>query len=332
MSVAAFLAELRSRDIRVWANGDQLRCNAPAGALAPELREQLRQRKSDILDFLHAAEALAHQQRAIVPLQARGNRTPIFAVAGHNGDVFCYRALAQQLGDDQPFYGLQPPGLDGQSEPLASVEELAAYFAGQIRGFQPNGPYVIAGYCAGGTIALELARQLLHDGAGITVLALFGSPFPTSYRFLPQLRQLLVQQVQRVTMHARALASRSWGERRPYIVEKLRQSKARRDTVEAGELDPALVLRARVEQATVAAVRRYKPGFFDGRAALLLPNREWVCSGDTVLRWRSVARDTEQYFGPDDCNGDVMLREPYVSGTAELFRQCRERSAMANSA
>ena len=29
MSVATLLAELRSRDMEIWADGDQLRCNAP---------------------------------------------------------------------------------------------------------------------------------------------------------------------------------------------------------------------------------------------------------------------------------------------------------------
>ena len=37
--VPALLAELRSRDIHVWADGDRLRCNAPADVLTPELRD-----------------------------------------------------------------------------------------------------------------------------------------------------------------------------------------------------------------------------------------------------------------------------------------------------
>jgi len=52
MSVAAFLADLRRRDIRVSADGDRLRCNAPASVVTAELRDQLRRRKSEILEFL----------------------------------------------------------------------------------------------------------------------------------------------------------------------------------------------------------------------------------------------------------------------------------------
>ena len=51
MSVAAFLSELRSRDIQVSAAGGELRCSAPPGALSTELRDELRRRKNEILEF-----------------------------------------------------------------------------------------------------------------------------------------------------------------------------------------------------------------------------------------------------------------------------------------
>jgi len=327
VSVPAFLAELGSRDIRIWADGDRLRCSAPSGALTPELRDQLQQRKDDILEFLRSGEALARQPRAIVPLQPNGSRTPVFAVPGHNGDVFCYRTLVRHLNDDQPFYGLQPPGLDGQSVPRTRVEDLAGYFATQIRAFHPEGPYIVAGFCTGGTIAFELARQLLQHGAAVSVLALFGAAYPTSYRFLPQLRQHVNHQVQRVVKHARALGSALAEGRRSYIADKLRQRELRRTAERAAALDPVLAERAKVERATVAAVRRYVPGHFAGRVSLFLPDRKWTRSADAPLRWRSVAQCSEQYFGPEGCNGDTMLREPYAAAFAGLFRQCCEKHA-----
>jgi thioesterase domain-containing protein len=326
VSVVALLAELRGRGVQVWPDGGQLRCNAPAGVLTPELRDTLRQNKSDILEFLCSAEALARQERAIVPLQPHGERVPVFGVAGHNGDVFCYRALAQHLGNDQPFFGLQPPGLDGQSEPIACVEDLAAYFVAQILAFRPDSPYVIAGYCAGSTIAFELARQLLQHGAAIKFIALFGGRYPTSFRVLPYLGLRLAHHVERVRTHARALASLPYRERRRYVTEILRRYSASRDTSHVAASDPVLALRARVEAATVVAVRRYTPRYFAGRVSLFLPNKQWLCSGYGLRRWRSVAQDIEEYCGPDGCEGELLLREPYVAGTAELFRRCREKS------
>ena len=325
MSLQAFLADLHRLGIQLWADGDRLHCNAPTGLLTPQLREQIQQRKSEILAFLRTAKALARQQRAIVPLQPHGSRTPVYAVAGHNGDVFAYRTLVQHLGNDQPFFGLQPPGLDDDSEPLAYVEALAGYFATQIREFQPAGPYIIAGYCAGGGIAFELARQLQRSGATISFLALFACPFPTSFRFGAQLAQRLKQEVARVGKHARALTAFSSEERHRYISEKLRSRKARRKAESAAALDPVLVVRAKVARATIKAVRRYTPGRFSGRVGLFLPNREWLHSGAAPLRWRSVAGGVEEYYGPDNCNPELLLIGPDGPAIAKLFRQFRDR-------
>jgi natural product biosynthesis luciferase-like monooxygenase protein len=324
--IYSFLAKLRDRDIHISAEGERLRCSAPAGALTPELRDELQQRKSEILKFLHSAGAISRQQRAIVPLQSRGNHTPIFGVAGHNGDVFCYRALAKHLGDDQPFFGLQPPGLDGQSQPLTRVEDLAAYFAAQIRAFQPNGPYVIAGYCSGGTIAFELARQLLRDAAPLKALVLFGSPFPTWYRFLPQLRQRMDYQLKRVIKHARVMAPLPIREQRSYITEKLRNRRLQSAAEKPSAPDPVILQREKLGEATLAAIRRYEPRPFAGRLSLFLPN-QWQCPPEVLVQWQSVAPQIEQYFGPDGCTGDTMLREPHASAFAELFKQCRTKLA-----
>jgi len=321
--VPAFLEELRSRDIRVWADGDQLRCTAPTGVLTPELREQLRQRKTDIVEFLRSAQTRARQERAIVPLQPQGTRAPIFGVPGHNGDVFCYRFLAQQLGNDQPFFGLQPPGADGQREPLTCIEDLAAYFAAQILAYRPDSPYVITGYCAGGTIAFELARQLLEQGATIRFVALFTSPYPTAYRALSQLRQRVAGEVERVSTHARALLSLSNRERRQYIIQRLRDEKARRSAPPAPP-DAVAILRAKVEAATIVGLCRYTPRHFDGRLSLFLPNKGWLRPGIPLLRWKRVARETEKYVGPDGCHGDYMLLEQHVPVFADLFRGGRD--------
>jgi thioesterase domain-containing protein len=329
VKVSDLLAELGRRDIHVWGDGDRLRCNAPAGALTPDVRDQLRDRKGEILEFLRTAEAVARQQPAIVPLQPGGTRTPFFGVPGHTGDVFSFVDLAKRLGDDQPMFGLQPPGLDGHREPLTRVEDLAAYFAAQIRSFRPDGPYIIAGYCAGGAIAYELARQLVEQGATVDFLALFGCPFPTTYRVLPTLVERTTYWTRRVVLHVQALANlRSFEARRRYVAERIRGrvEELRKERV-AAESDAVLALRARLSEATIAALRRYTPPRYSGRVCLFLPHRAWLRSEAAPLRWRTVAGDTETYFGPDNCNGPLMLLEPDAPAFADLFTRCRERNA-----
>jgi thioesterase domain-containing protein len=271
VNVQELLEDLHKRDIQVWAEGDRLRCSAAFGMLTPELRERLKEHKREILEFVSAA-AVAQQQRAVVPLQPRGGRTPVFAVAGHNGDVFCYRTLVQHLGDDQPFFALQPPGLDSQSEPVSCVEDLAQYFADQIWMSHSGGPYIIAGYCAGGSIAFELARELQERGGRVRFVAMFGCPYPTFYRFLVPRAW-----ARRVVRHTRDFAAlSSLEERRRYLEAKaqvllnvVRASKA------SQELDPVASMRSRVERATVTAASRYTPSRFAGRLQLFLPNKQW---------------------------------------------------------
>jgi thioesterase domain-containing protein len=316
VNAATFLSELRRRDIQVWAVGGQLHCTAKAGALTPELREALRRHKSDILKALAGAQALAAQERAIVPLQRKGSRVPVFGVPGHNGDVFCYRALAHHLGAEQPFYGLQPPGLDGAEPPLTNVADLAAFFAGQIRAFHRHAPCVIAGYCAGGTVAFELAQQLSRSGTEVSLLALFGSPYPACFTVSSQLRQRAGLEAARIATLARELVSRSPDAFGRYLADRLRRRRERLATRQAAVTDPVLGRRANVERATLDAVRAYAPSPYHGRVALVLPSRHWV----DAQRWRRVASAVEEHYGPDGCCSRDMLREPNAGAIATIFR------------
>jgi thioesterase domain-containing protein len=322
VSAAALLSELRRREIQLRAEGSELRCSAPAGALTPELREELRRHKADLLALLASVQALVSQARAIVPLQRNGTRTPIFAVPGHNGDVFCYRALARSLGEDQPFFGLQPPGLDGEREPLTRVEDLATYFAAQIRAFRPdNLCLIIAGFCAGGTVAFELAQQLLASGAEVQLLALFGSPHPQYFRRRAQRWHRAAQELTRFARHARRLLTLPLSECWRYIGAELRERRARLEAVRSAALDPVLALRAKVEAATLAAVCAYTPRHFAGRVKLFLPGRQWLDAGVRALRWRSVAPQAQECYGPASSNGDDMLLEAHARAFALLFQE-----------
>jgi thioesterase domain-containing protein len=328
MSVAAFLNELLARDIRLSADGGRLRCNAPAGALTPELREVLARRKAEILEFLRTAEGIARQPDGIVPMQPRGTRIPIYAVGGHNGDVFAFRDLVRRLGDDQPFFGLQAPGLDGHGEPLDRVEDIAAYLASQIRAFQPSGPFVVAGFCAGGGVAFELARQLARAGAEPACLALFGCAHPSVYRF--NLRYWLG----RVALHARSVAKlRSFRAGWEYLAKRLRARLAqlRAEKTPPGT-DPESIARSRFEQATLGAVRRYTPGPYAGRVCHFIPKKGWLPAEGGAARWHSAAPRTEDYYGPDNVDAERMLLDPDAAVFAELFERYRERPARAATA
>jgi thioesterase domain-containing protein len=88
------------------------------------------------------------------------------------GNVVGYADLCLGLGSEQPFYGLQSVGVDGKEAPLDSIEEMAKLYIREIRSVQLHGPYALIGVCFGGTVAYEMARQLLEAGHEVAFLGL----------------------------------------------------------------------------------------------------------------------------------------------------------------
>jgi len=124
----------------------------------------------------HARESF---QSSLLPLQTDGSELPIFCVHGLGGDVYCFLDLAREMAPDRPVYGLQAIGLDGQQARHATVEEMAAHYAREIRSVQPEGPYHLLGYSLGGWIAYALAQELTRQGSKVALLALLDTR-PTS--------------------------------------------------------------------------------------------------------------------------------------------------------
>jgi thioesterase domain-containing protein/acyl carrier protein len=115
----------------------------------------------------------------LVPIQTRGKRRPLFCVHPIGGSALCYVPLARHLGPEQPLYGLEAPGLDGQREPFTSLEAMAAAYLEIIRKVQPEGPYQLAGWSMGGLVVFEMARELLRRGQAVETVALIDSWVPT---------------------------------------------------------------------------------------------------------------------------------------------------------
>lgn len=88
-------------------------------------------------------------------LQPHGSKRPLILIHGIAGGVNCYRELAQCMGDDQPVFGLQQ-----SPESPPSVEQMASMLVDALKTIQRKGPYRLGGYCFGGVVAFEMARQL----------------------------------------------------------------------------------------------------------------------------------------------------------------------------
>jgi thioesterase domain-containing protein len=307
MDTAALLSTLRDRDVKVWIEQDRLKCSAPMGTLDAAMRATLASRKEEVLALLRQAKMLKSLPPAIVPIKPEGSRPPLFAVSGHGGDVFCLRALARHLDAEQPVFGVQPPGLDG-TKPLKSVEALARYEIEQIRRYRASGPYLIAGHCAGGTIAFEVAQQLTASGQQVALLALIGSPFPTSFR---RAQQILL----RLSHHAKALNSGSLAERQRYITSKVLRRLQPPEAL-VGVSPAILAARKRVERATLAGVRSYWPRRYAGQIDLFVTSDKWHRSQE----WRAVA-ETVREHSLEDFEINDLLDESHVTALATSLQE-----------
>ena len=119
---------------------------------------------------------------SLVPIQPHGSRPPVFCVHGGGGTVLHLEPLARRLGSDQPFYGLQSRGLYGGAAPLQTVQEMATHYLTEMREVNPDGPWLLTGYCFGAIVAFELASRLRAQGEDVRLLACFNGPSPSWIR------------------------------------------------------------------------------------------------------------------------------------------------------
>jgi amino acid adenylation domain-containing protein len=140
-----------------------------AGATIEQLAEALQN---------NAQNETASTRTLLVAVQTGGSRRPFFFLHGQwEGGALYSLELARALGPEQPFYHLEPYRFDGLAIP-PSLEEMAAAHLETLRAVQPEGPYLLGGWCNGGLIAYEMARQLHMQGQIVDLLVLMDSDAP----------------------------------------------------------------------------------------------------------------------------------------------------------
>lgn len=127
---------------------------------------------------LRDSSAASPNTKALVPIRAHGDAPRFFAVHPVGGSVLCYGRLASLVGAELRFYGLQSLTLDARRS-FDSIPDLAARYIVELREVQPSGPYFLGGWSLGGTIAVEMARQLTRAGQRVDLVVLIDSWAPT---------------------------------------------------------------------------------------------------------------------------------------------------------
>ncbi|MFI0201176.1 MULTISPECIES: non-ribosomal peptide synthetase [Streptomyces] len=128
-------------------------------------------------------QAGAAAARLLVPLaDGDPSRPPLVLVHPRGGDVVCYRDLVRDLsarpGGDRRVLGLESVGYNTGETPLERVPEMAERYLAALREEQPQGPYLLAGWSFGGTVAYEMAARLEAAGEEVAFLGLIDAAAP----------------------------------------------------------------------------------------------------------------------------------------------------------
>jgi acyl transferase domain-containing protein/thioesterase domain-containing protein/SAM-dependent methyltransferase/acyl carrier protein len=231
----------------------------------------------------------------LVRIKPSGSRIPFFCVTAGYGDLMAFEQLAVELGEDQPFHALQPP-IDGSCE---SLGDLAAEYAAALRRVQPEGPYLVGGYCSGGIAAYALAQRLIAEGQEVRRLVLLDTPWVYS-----RLDHLAYRALKAVI--AERLPSPSDSRRRlPQILWAL--------------------CRDRGLERHLKLIAGYVPRSYPGPIALFLPRASFLRFTHARRAWQLVARGRQEVKVVAG-DHDNFLRGTRLAGLARLLRQCLERA------
>jgi amino acid adenylation domain-containing protein len=312
--------------IRLFARIDrELHARMPISMLfdAPTVRELARVIRSGITPSV------------IVPIRPYGKSAPIFLVQSY----LLYSAMLEMVEPDRPIYGVRELG--DESEPL-TVADRARQFAREILAVYPHGPLYLAGWCAAGTLTVEIARQLREAGHEVGLVALFDAERPG---FAPprNLSALGVRARNRIVFHWSRLRGIDWRQRASYLRDAIdRNHESLTDVWYAFSYRFLLWLNkhfsialpattfhrahANMSAQSSTQVRPY-PGKLNLYRAADVPDRT---ESDTSLGWAAVAGGgvVVDFVAGDHVS---MFKQPHVHNLAGLIQEEMRRYETASA-
>lgn len=111
----------------------------------------------------------------VVPLQANGDKTPLWLVHPGVGEILVFLNLAKTF-TDRPVYALRARGFNAGDDVFGSLEEVIDTYYTAIKKAQPQGPYAIAGYSFGAMLVFEVIKRLEENGDEVKFFGSFNLP------------------------------------------------------------------------------------------------------------------------------------------------------------
>jgi amino acid adenylation domain-containing protein len=259
----------------------------------------------------------------LVAIQPTGKRSPFFCIHPGGGNVLCYMDLARYLGREQPFYGLQSLGLNGEQEPLNRIEDMAACYIDALQSVQPQGPYYLGGWSLGGIIAFEMAQQLYASGHQVALLALIDSYVPITINKPEEIDEAMLLASlakylgglfgQKLSVSVDKLQLLEPEEQLNYILEQAKMLDILSPDVGLQQMGHLF----KVFKANLKALYHYTPQPYPNRITLLCASEQVAqVTQDGMLGWSKLAAGgVETHNIPGDHY--AIVREPHAQLLAE---------------
>ncbi|MEG3960427.1 thioesterase domain-containing protein, partial [Microcoleus sp. herbarium2] len=264
----------------------------------------------------------------LIAIQPDGPKRPLFCVHPGGGTVLAYIDLARHLGSEQPFYGLESLGLYEEQKSYARVEDMAAHYIEAMQAVQPQGPYLLAGWCFGGLVAFEMAQQLQARSEQVSFLGLLDiSTERVASEELAELElddaAFLVKLFSKdISLSLDSIRELGSDEQLLYVMEKIREINLIPPDV---GLAQARYL-VQILKSHIRAAKVYIPQPYQGRPTLFRASEEETAnSQDLTLGWEELATEgVDLHWVPG--NHSTMVREPHVQVLAKQLCACLDRS------
>lgn len=279
---------------------------------------------AEMAETLNRSSSFESNRRAIA-VQPQGYLPPLFFVPGVNGNVIGYEELAQELGSDRPLYGLQSVGLQGESEPLQNLNEIASAFIEDIRAIQPEGPYHLMGFCIGGMVAFEIAQQLSSQGEQIAYLGLIDT-WPQEYVPTPkggsEAKQQLSHLTDTIRRNLKELAHPPTRNLFKHLKKKIGAAAEMAMTGDVYRGDDGERLQDLVIASNQIAASTYEAHKYEGKASfyITLGERETPDSSDPRVKWVKYAAPESELRWIPGLDSGSLLKDPYLHGLASALK------------
>ena len=108
----------------------------------------------------------------------------LFLIPDGSGSATSYTTIPT-IGKEVALFGLNCPYMTTPKDFKCGIEKIAELFLDEVKRRQPNGPYYLGGWSAGGVIAYQMTLHLAAEGQRVENLLLFDSPCPVKLEALP---------------------------------------------------------------------------------------------------------------------------------------------------